>query len=242
MEQTETKPAVNQDPKPEGNEPKVTPEPNQQPVVDHAKRVKELEDQMKEKDRKLAERETELATIEQRKRDLEAQRLKQQGDADFQARLKRATELAAIDPENSSKEMASLLAESEERAAQRAAEKIRREVEGQSFVDKLKAGVKSANPDLSDKHVNSIMDLAGMYASSGKFKTPDECVKAAEIEVKSMLEEYAQKKNAKPELPSGARAEGGSGNGLPPKSEPEKLMSPLEEIEAHNQARQRKSL
>jgi len=227
---------------PAGEVPPTPPAPNQPTSEELQKKIKELEDAQKEKDAKLAEAQTTLATIEARKKEVEIQKLRESADANTQARIKRITENFSVDPDSAGAELAQLLKETKESAAIEAAERAVAASRGQSFVEKLKSDIKASNPEFDDDLVQDVLDKANAFAQSGKFKNPEECVKAASDYVKQKLEKYATTKYASPKVPAGAKAEGGGSNNLTPPPPPPKEISFLEELEAHNEAKARKAL
>jgi hypothetical protein len=222
---------------PVGDVTPVPPAPNQPTSEELQKKIKELEDQSKEKDAKLAEAQTERATIEARRKEIEAQKLRENADVDTQARLKRITENMSVDPETASAELATLLKERDEKISREAEQRAMRAVQGQTWIEKTRNGVKVSNPDLDDELVNDVMDKANVFASTGKYKTVEEAVEAATKYVKGKLDNYATKKNAVPKLPAGAGAESGGANTPPSAPAPAKEVSPLEELEDFNAAK-----
>ena len=225
---------------PAGDVAPVPPAPNQPTSEELQKKIKELEEKEKEKDAKLAEAQTTLATIEARKKEIEAQKLKESTSADTQARIKRITENMSIDPDTASRELAQLLSEQETRVAQEVEKRATAAVQGQTMIEKLRAGIKVSNPDFDEEVVDDVMAKANMLAATGKYKTPDEAIKAASDYVKSKFESYAQKKNAVPKLPAGASAENRGNNAPPPPPPPVREVSPLEELEDFNAAKEKR--
>lgn len=236
----EKKPEAEEQKPPEGGQEQTPPKPNSPTPEELQEKIKKLEEAQKEKDARLAEAQTTLATIEAREREVNAQKLKANADADTQARIKRITENLSVDPDGAGAELAQLLKETRERAAEEAAERAVAASRGQSFVEKLKSDVKIKNPDFDDDLVQDVLDKANAFAQTGKYKTPDDCIKAASEYVKSKLEKYATTKYASPKVPAGAKAEGGGANNPPPPPPPPKEVSPLEEMEAFNEARRKK--
>lgn len=237
--------------KPEGQEPIVPagtgqpkPDaPNPAPSADELlKQKQELENKLKEKDAKIADLETTRSTIEARQRQVDEDNKKHNADDSLKQRISSINERRAYDPEGADTEMASLLSETKKQAAQEAVTQAQQIITQQTFVEKLRLGVKSANPDFDDDIVNVVMQQANIFAGTGKYKTPDEAVKAATDFVKQKFDSYAQKKNAKPPLPDGARAEDGGANQPPPPPAPEKVLSPLEELEQANEAKRKRTL
>jgi hypothetical protein len=225
---------------PAGGEGNSSQQPNPATSDEQQKKIKELEEQIKERDAKNAELSTTLATIEARKKEIETQRLKETSDADLQEKIKRITGNLSIDPENAGAELANLLSEVKSKAAKEAVQEAMSVIQGQSAMEKIRSGIKSNNADLDDELIDDVMAKANMLASTGKYKTAEEAIDAATKYVRGKLDAYATKKNASPKLPDGARAEGGSGNNLPPPLPPPKEVSPLEEIEALNEAKKKK--
>lgn len=237
----ETKPDGQQPTPPAGGEQPKTPEPNQGPSVEELrKQNEELQNQMKERDSKIADLETTRATIEARQRQIDADKLKQSTDETMQKRISSINERRAYDPEGADAELASLLSEVKSQAAKDAVTQAQQVIAHQTTLDKLWNGVKSST-DFDDDVVDVIMDKANQLASTGKYRTAEEAVKAATDFVKTKFEGYAQKRNAVPPLPDGARAEGGGANTPPAPPPPEKVLSPLEELEAANAAKEKRS-
>jgi hypothetical protein len=239
----EKKPDEGQVTPPEGSVPNPTPTPNPGPSVeDLQKQLNEVQDQIKERDAKIADLETTRATIEARERQVKEQELRKNADADMKQRIAKINERRAYDPEGADGEMASLLSEVQSKAASDAVSKAQQVINHQTAIEKLKSGVKTANPDFDDDVVDVILDRANALAGTGKFKTAEEAVKAATDFVKQKFEGYAKKRNAIPPLPPGASAEGGGSNTPPPTPEPAKEVSPQEEIEALNEANRKRRL
>lgn len=236
----EKKPDVADPTKPAGNVEPPASTPNPSPSDESQKKIKELEEQIKERDAKLAETQTTLATIEAREREVKAVQAQKNVDADVQARIKRITENMSVDPETASAELAGLLSEVKTSAAREAVTQAMSVMQGQTTIEKLRMGVKSGNPDLDDELVDDIMAKADMLATTKQFKTAQEAIDAATKYVRGKLDTYANKKNAAPVLPAGARAEGGGANLPPEPPAPEKVKSPLEELEEHNVAKHKK--
>lgn len=239
---SEIKPEGNNPQPPAGGEGNNPQPPNPNPSDEQQKKIKELEEQIKKRDAELQEAQTTLATIEARKREVESQRLKEVTDADTESRIKKITESMAIDPQSASTELALLLKEVKTSAQKEAVREAMAAVQGQTVIEKIRLGVKTSNPDFDDDLVNDVMDKANMLASTGKYKTPEDAVKAANEYVRSKLESFATKKNASPQLPAGANGERGGGNPLPPQPPPEKEKSPLEELNEFNEARRKKAI
>jgi hypothetical protein len=241
---------VNEEKKPEdekveppaGDPPVNPPAPNQPTSEELQKKIKELEDRGKEQDAKLADAQTTLATIEARKKEMEAQKLRESTDAELQGRIQKITENLTLDPATAGAELASVLKEVKTKAAQDAVREAMSVIQGQTFVEKIRMGIKTANPDLDDDLVSDIFEKANVFASTNKYKSAEEAVEAATKYVKGKLDSYAQKKNASPKLPDGARAEGGAGNQLPSPPPPVKEVSALEELEQFNEAKARKAI
>lgn len=239
----EIKPGEGQPAQPAGSADQSAPTPNPGPSAEELlKQKQELENQLKERDAKIADLETTRATIEARQRQVEETKLKQSTDAELKERIKQINDRRAYDPDGADAEMAQLLAEREKRIAEEAVTKATGAITQQTFIEKLKSQVKSSNPEFDDDVVDVVMSRADALARTGKYKTADDAVKAATEFVKSKFESYAQKKNAVPPLPSGALAEGGGANFPPKPPEPPKEKSPLEEMEEANEAKRRRLL
>jgi len=207
----------------------------QTPAQSEAKRVAELEAALKERDAKINDLATTVSTIEQRQREIQ-ERSTVASEDELERRLNEIEELRLTDPITASKKNAQLLKDIQAQAAQRAQGAISQ----QTMLDKLKAGVKSANPEFDDDVVDYVMERADMLAKTGKYRTADEAIKAATTLVKSKFDTYAQKRNIVPPLPEGARAE--TANNPPPAAEPKDkpIPSPLEELESRRMVTQRK--
>jgi len=239
----EIKPTGKEGQPPVGDAPANLPPANQGPSVeDLQKQIKEVQDKLKEKDAKISDLETTKATIETRQRQVDEAKVKQGTDETMKQRLSQINERRAYDPDGADAEMASLLSDVKTQSAQEAVRQAEVVIHQQTTLERLKLGVKTSNPEFDDDIVNVIIQQANAFATTGKYKKPEEAVQAATDFVKSKFESYAQKKNAAPPLPDGARAEGGGGN-LPPKSpEPLKELSPLEELEQANEAKRKRTL
>jgi hypothetical protein len=111
----------------------------------------------------------------------------------------------------------------------------------QNFFEKLRNGVKSANPEFDDEVTDLVMNHAESLAASGKFRDAQSAVNEATKYVKSKLDAYASKKNAVPPLPAGAGGEHG-GNPPPAKPTQEKIPTDEEEFESRRVANSRKVL
>lgn len=226
---------------PEGGASQQPPAPNQRPSeTEEQKKIKDLENQLKERDTKISDLETTQATITARERQVAEEKLKQSSDTNLAERIKQINERRAYDPAGADTEFASLLAEQRRQAADDAVKQATQTISQQSALDKLRNGVKGANPDLDDELVDDIMAKANVLASTGKYRSADEAITAATKYVKGKLETYALKKNAVPPLPDGARAEAGGSNQPPPPIKPEKEKSPLEELEEANEAKRKR--
>lgn len=243
MAEQEKKPEVENPTPPAGSEGNTTPAPNPGPSVDELlKQKEELEAKLKERDTKIADLETTNATIAARQRDVDAAKAKQTTDADLKRRISQINERRAYDPEGADAEMASLFAEVKSQSTDEAVKKAQAAMTQQTTLEKLRTGVKSSNPEFDDDIADLVMAKANEFATTGRYKTADEAIKAATDFVKSKLDSYAQKKNAVPQLPPGARAENGGSNQPPKPPEPEKEKTALDEIEEFNTAKARKSL
>lgn len=226
---------------PVGDKP-VTPPVNPSPSDEQQKKIKELEDTLREKDTKIADLETTRATIEARQRQVNDANNKKNADETLKQRISQINERRVYDPEGADTEMASLLGEIKTQSAKDAVLEAQNIISQQSTVEKLKMGVKSSNPDFDDDIVEVIMQRANILAQTGKYKTADEAIKAATDFVKSKFDGYATKKNATPSIPDGAKAEEG-GNKLPETpAKDDKIPTPEEEIESRKAGLQKKIL
>lgn len=214
--------------------PPAPPAPPAAPVETPEQKAERLEKELRERDGKIQDLSTTIATIEQRQRQLETQQ-PPQGD-ELQKELEAIEELRLTDPAAAAKKNAELLRKISDTAAQRAQSSIAY----QTVIDKLRAGVKAENPDFDEDVLDYVMERADKLATTGKFKTAEEAVKAATTLVKSKFEGYAQKRNATPPLPPGALAE--NGGNPPPAPEPKDTPLPTaaEEIGQRKDALQRK--
>ena len=238
----EIKPGDNQNQPPAGGDPNNPPAPNPKPSDEQQKKIKELEDQLKERDAKNAELATTIATIEQRERDLRNQKNKEITDAELKDKIKQINDRRAYDPEGADAEMALLLQERDRQIEERAAQRAINTVHQQSVAEKTLNQIKSANPEFSDRVAQQVLQLAIEYAGTRKYPNDEAAIIAATKEVKAELDNYATKKNASPQLPPGANAERGGGNPLPPQPPPVKEKSALEELNEFNEARARKNI
>ena len=235
---TEVKEEIKQEvkaPESKAPEPKA-PETKAPEMSAEAKRLSDLEAQLKERDTKISDLSTTISTIEERQRQIEAAKQIQQSDDDLEKRLQQIEEIRLTDPNGAAREQAKLFKEIRSSAAQQA----QGAVSQQATLEKLRSGVKSSNPDFDDDVVDYVMERADVLARTGKFKTADEAIEAATTLVKSKFEGYAKKRNASPVIPDGAKAE--TGNNPPPATTPKEAVipSPAEELEARKSAQQRK--
>lgn len=215
--------------------PAQAPEANQAPGVDYQKKVKELEDALKERDAKISDLTTTKATLEAR---YGAPDAVPGSDGDVNSRVKRILENSTYDPDNASKDLTGILSEVESKAVARAQQVI----QAQTYLEKLKLGVKSSNPEFDDEVVDLIMDRANQLAQQpGKYKSAEDAVKDATTYVKSKFEAYAQKTKAVPPLPAGAAAETG-GNPAPSAPKQEKIPQAEEVLEGRITAKSKKIL
>lgn len=238
----EQKPDVNNPPAGE-NTPPATP---QGPSVDELRKQKdELETKLKERDTQIADLNTTKATLEARFNQVNdnANRKPTDTNKEIQERAKRIMQNAAYDPDSAAAELTSLLTETTSKVSQEAIAKSQQQIQAQQFVSTLKNGVKAANPDLDDEIVDVVMNRADELAvkNPGKYKTAQEYVNEATQYVKTKLDSYAQKKNAIPPLPEGARAEGGS-NTAPVALQTETIPTAEQEIESRKAGMQKKIL
>lgn len=239
----ENKPAGQEGQPPAGGAPATPPPANSGPSVEELqKQNQKFQEEIKERDTKIADLENTRATIEARQRQVEEERQKQGTEETLKERISRINERRVYDPDGADSEMASLLGEVKTQAAKDAVGQAQGIITQQTIVEKFKTGIKKDNPDLNDELVDDVMAKANMLASTGGFKTAEEAIAAATKYVKGKLDSYAQKKNAAPPLPAGARAEGGGANQPPPPLEPEKEKTPLEEIEEANTAKNKRIL
>jgi predicted nuclease with TOPRIM domain len=185
----EIKPAGNEGQPPAGGTPPTPPPANQGPSVEELqKQNKELQDQMKERDTKIADLETTKATIETRQRQIDEAKIKQTTDETLKQRISQINERRAYDPDGADAEMANLLSEVRTQTAQDAVRQAQVIITQQTTLEKIRMGVKSSNPDFDDDVVEVIMQRANILASTGKYKTADEAVKAATDFVKQKFE------------------------------------------------------
>lgn len=226
--------------KPEGEAAKPAPAPNQGPSAEELqKKIQELEATQKEKDAKIADLETTRATIEARKRQVETE-TNQLTDAELEKRLAQVEEKRAYDPQGAIREQAALFKENKSQAIREVQENMSR----QAYIDKLRSGVQSSRPYLTQEAVDMIMDRANSIAAaltaSGQRKSPEAVVEEAANFIEAQVEIISKKKHSVPPLPPGASAEGGGANQPPKVQEPPKLKTALEELEEHNEARYKK--
>lgn len=231
-------------------EKKETPPANPTPAPDEtARKLKELEDQLKERDSKIADLNTTMSTIQKRFEETKAGVDAGKVSQDVMERAKKIMENSSIDPDAAAKELVTLLNESQSNVSKSVVAQAVQTIQAQTTIEKLRAGVKSSNPEFDDEVVDLIMDRASMNAGlknpdgTPKYK-PGEAQKAIDDAcqyVKSKFEAYAQKKNAAPPLPEGARAETGS-NKAPEPPKVEKIPTAEEELEARRAGLQKKVL
>ena len=112
----------------------------------------------------------------------------------------------------------------------------------QAIIDKLREGVKSSNPDFDEDTVDYVMQRADMLATTGKFKTAKEAVDAALGLVKSKFDAYANRRNAVPPLPAGARAETAPPAAPAPVQKDEALPSASDELKTRQEGQLKKIL
>lgn len=228
-----------QQPAPEGKAVKETPAPNQNPSEESQKRIKELENQVKERDAQISDLNTTKATIEARQREVE-ESVKKSGVADeTKARVKRILETSSYDPDSASAELTVLLSEVQSKAARDAVMNAQQAITIQSTIDKLRKGIKNDNPEFDEDVVDVVLERADALARTGKVKTAEEAVKKATDFVKSKFESYAKAKNSAPPLPEGALAETGA-NKPPEKAKPDTVPTPEQEIEDRKTVLQKK--
>ena len=220
---------------PPANPPPAAP-PANPPAETADQKAARLEQELKDAQAKNTDLSTTIATIEERERDLRARAAGGPKEDEIAKELEEIENLRLTDPQAASKRNADLLRKISDSAATRAQVTITQ----QATIDKLRAGVRSSNPDFDDEVIDYVMERADRLATTGKFKTADEAVTAAVTLVKSKFDGYALKKNAAPPLPPGARAEGG---GNPPPAadpKPEALPTPAEELGQRREAMQKK--
>ena len=238
----EIKPGDNKDLPPAGGDSNNPPAPNPKPSDEQQKKIKELEEQIKERDAKNAELATTIATIEARERDLRIQKNKELTDTELKDRIKQINERRAYDPDGADAEMAQLLQERDRQIEEKAAQRAIATVHQNSLAEKALNGIKTANPEFSDKVAQQVLQLAIEYAGTRKYSNDEAAIAAATRDIKAELDNYATKKNASPQLPPGASAERGGGNPLPPPPPPVKEKSALEELNDFNEAKARKAI
>lgn len=237
----ERKPNADEQKPPEGGAEQKPPEPNPGPSVEELrKQNEELQKQMKERDAKISDLETTKATIEARQRQLDENNRVKEADENLQKRISQINERRVYDPEGADKDLASLLSEVKTEAARNAVTEAQTIISQQSTIEKLRLGVKTSNPDFDEDVVDVIMQRANYLATTGKYKTAEEAIKAATDYIKQKFDNYAQKRNTPPPLPPGAIAEGGGANMPPKPPEPPKEKTPLDELEEANEAKRNK--
>jgi len=230
-------PELKEEIKPEVKLEEKSSEPITPPVVSpEAKRLADLEREIKERDAKISDLSTTISTIEERQRQIETAKNSKQTDDELEQRLQQIEEMRITDPQGAAKETAKLFKETQARASQQA----QGAVSQQATLEKLKMGVKSSNPDFDDDVVDYVMERADMLARTGKFKTAEEAIAAATTLVKSKFDGYAQKRNSTPPLPEGAKAETGNNPPPTPVAKEPVIPSPNEELEARKSTLQRK--
>lgn len=188
-------------------------------------------------ERENTELQTTLATIQQRNREV-TERGGGMKEDELDKELARIEELRLTDPDGAVKANAELLRKITRSASSMAQGAITQQV----IIDKLKAGVKSSNPDFDDETVDYVMEQADRLATTGRFKTPEEAVSAATNLVKSKFDAYAKKKNAIPPLPPGARAEAGGSPAPAPEPKDQPLPTAAEELQTRREGMQNKIL
>lgn len=244
MAEPEKKPDVNPTP-PAGNDGNP-PAPNQGPSVEELqKQNQELLTQVKDRDGKIADLSTSVATIEERMRQINAQP-KSQVNQDTQAKVKSILDKAQYDVDGAASDMSTLLSEMQQGSTKDLNAKVSTIINQQNVISELRKGVKDKYSDLDDDIIDTIMERANMLATvdkqtnANKFKSAQEPIEQAAQFVISKLDAYAKKKNATPPLPPGASAESGPNNPPPPPPTPEKVQTPLEELETRKKGLQSK--
>ena len=224
-----------QEPKPAA--PSTPPaQPPAAPAETAEQRAARLERELQERDSKINDLSTTLATIDQRQRELEARTAKGQTEDEIEKESREIAELMLVDPAAAARKNAELLRKIQRNASQQAQGTIAH----QTIVEKLRAGVKSSNPDFDEDVVDYVMERADKLASTGKFKTAEEAVNAAVTLVKSKFDGYAHKRNSAPPLPQGALVEGGGNPPPAPAPKAEVLPTPAEELGNRREAQMRK--
>ena len=206
-----------------------TPSPAAAPagLSPEAQKIKdEYEAKIKERDAKISDLSTSISTIEERQRQLDAQNHSKQTDDEMETELQEIEDLRLSDPTAAVKRTAELFKKNRASAANMAQSAVSQ----QATIEKLKAGVKSSNPDFDDDVVDYVMERADALARTGKFKTADEAIQAATTLVKSKFDGYASKKNAVPPLPPSAQVEGGGNTPPTPAPKDTPPLSPTEEL------------
>lgn len=209
------------------------------------KQNEDLQKQIKDRDTQIADLNTTKATLEARYTQVNqppANEVIQKTD-DIKERTKRILQNAAYDPDSASVELANLLTETSSKASREAVVQAQQAINSQNFVTTLKAGVKTSNPEFDDEIVELIINRADEIAvkQKGKYKTAQEYVNEATQYVKTKLDIYAQKKNAIPPLPDGARAETGS-NRSPEPQKVDVVPSAEQELATRKEGMQKKIL
>jgi hypothetical protein len=224
------------------DDPNMTPDPNTPPAAppaeDWKKKAEEAENRLKDQDSKINELQTTIQTINKRFEVTPAGN--GQADED-ESELKEIMASSSYDPEGSAKRMSQYMKRKGYRIAQDAVSKATGHISTQNVIEKLKAGVKSSNPDFDDDIVDVIMQRAEVIAASGKVKTAEEAVNEAAKFVKSKFEGYAAKAKAVPPLPAGAGAEGG-GNPAPSTPPADKVEDASDVIEKSRSAKEKRIL
>lgn len=228
--------------KPAGDNPTPAPVATGPSAEELRKQNEELNVKLKEKDSQIADLNTTKATIEARLQQTSKTAV-EDGNKDIKDRTKRILETAAYDPDAASTELATLLTETTSKASREAVLQAQQAINSQNFVVGLKNGVKQANPELDDDIVDAIMNKADEIAvtNKGKYKTAKEYVDEATKFVKDKFDNYANKKNAIPPLPDGAKAETGS-NKPPVTPAADTIPTPAQDIENRKAGMQKKIL
>lgn len=243
----EIKPEATEEPKPSAEVTPASSTPNQTPVPeDTGRKIKELEEQLKERDAKLSDLSTTISTIQSRfdqvGKSVEGGVGKQKETV--LAKAKEIMSKSAYDPDAAANELATLLSEMTSNVSEEAVTKATHTITLQGQLEKIRNEVKTSNPEFDDDIVDTVMmradNLALTWRQQGLRKTPQEAIQEATKYVRAKLDAYASKKNATPPLPSGAMAETGHNPPPPAPKKEEPILTPSQELETRKQGLARK--
>lgn len=219
--------------------PSLSPIPAPDPAVELAelrRKTEELGKQVADKDRFISDLANEKATLETKLTQRDIPPISVVTNESIQIEAAKILEKAQLDPEEASKDLAKLIADTTERSTQKVLQNIQANLQPAIENNVYAAEVKTKNKDVLDFFGEDVLSMkVANLIQSGKTKTFKEAV---DIVIKEYRSKYdGLKSNAAPApLPIGATGE--EGGNRPPSAPPSlKEITPEEEIKQRQERR-----